>query len=146
MLALPKMAPLPMFDGAPGSAVNARASWLAGRPVHGDVLLSYTKIRHTRWLVPAVVASSDFTEEVFWQWLHGLLPEVEHVDRGAHSLISRLPHIYRWDSLTVAPCIACNRGEQSLHMSTSMDRRQQCSLQTVLGSSSLAACLPNFCY
>ena len=111
VLFLPEMVLSSMSDVAAGSAINARASWLAGRPVHGDVLLSYTKIRHTRWLVPAVVASSDFTEEVYWQWLHGLLPEVDHVDRGAHSLISRLPKIYRCGRLVVGACIASASGD-----------------------------------
>lgn len=77
------------------AAFNARASWLAGRPVCGDVMLSYTKIRHTSWVVPAVFVSSDFTEEVFWQWVHGLLPEVDHVNRAGSSLVSRLPQIFR---------------------------------------------------
>ena len=82
-----------------GAEVNARASWLAGKPVHGDAMLSYTKIRHTRWLVPAVVVSSDFTEEVFWQWVHGLLPEVEHVNKAGNSLVTRLPQIFRWAAM-----------------------------------------------
>ena len=77
------------------AAFNVRASWLAGRPVHGDVMLSYTKIRHTSWLVPAVFVSSDFTDEVFWQWVHGLLPEVDHVNRAGSSLVSRLPQSFR---------------------------------------------------
>ena len=63
------------------TALNARASWLAGRPVFGNALLTYTKIRHCAWLVPAVVFSSDFTLELFWEWVHGLLPEVEHANR-----------------------------------------------------------------
>lgn len=82
-------------QNTPKAAINARASWLAGRLVHRDAILSYTKIRHTAWLVPAVVVSSEFTEEVFWQWLHGLLPEVEYANRAGNASVSRLPHIYR---------------------------------------------------
>ncbi|DBA85019.1 TPA: hypothetical protein ACH3X2_005752 [Trebouxia sp. C0005] len=77
------------------SSLNARASWLAGKAVHGDAFLTYTKIRHNGWLVPAVVVNSDFTLDVFWQWVHGLLPEVEHVNRAANALVSRLPAIFR---------------------------------------------------
>ena len=78
------------------TALNARASWLTGRPVFGDALLTYTKIRHTAWLVPAVVFSSDFTLDVFWEWVHGLMPEVEHVNRGTNALVTRLPTVFRW--------------------------------------------------
>ena len=78
------------------SSFNARASWLAGKPVHGNAFLTHSKIRHTGWLVPAVVVNSDFTLDVFWQWVHGLLPEVEHVNRAANALISRLPSVFRW--------------------------------------------------
>lgn len=77
------------------TALNARASWLAGRPVFGNALLTYTKIRHCAWLVPAVVFSSDFTLELFWEWVHGLLPEVEHVNRGMNALVTRLPTVFR---------------------------------------------------
>ena len=77
------------------SSLNARASWLAGRPVHGNALLTYTKIRHTAWLVPAVVFSSDFTLDVYWEWVHGLLPELEYVNKGTNALVSRLPTVYR---------------------------------------------------
>ncbi|KAL0050416.1 hypothetical protein WJX82_010839 [Trebouxia sp. C0006] len=77
------------------SSLNARASWLAGRPVHGDAFLTHSKIRHNGWLVPAVVVNADFTLKVFWQWVHGLLPEVEHVNRAANALVSRLPAIFR---------------------------------------------------
>ena len=79
------------------SSLNARASWLAGKPVHGNAFLTHTKIRHNGWLVPAVVVNSDFTLDVFWQWVHGLLPEVEHVNRAANALVSRLPTVFRWD-------------------------------------------------
>ena len=78
------------------SSFNGRASWLAGKPVHGNAYLTYTKIRHTGWLVPAVVFNSDFTLEVFWQWVHGLLPEVEYVNRAGSALVSRLPSVFRW--------------------------------------------------
>ena len=78
------------------SSLNARASWLAGKAVHGDAFLTHTKIRHNGWLVPAVVVNADFTLDVFWQWVHGLLPEVEHVNRAADALVSRLPAIFRW--------------------------------------------------
>ena len=77
------------------TSFNARASWLAGKAVHGSAFLTYTKIRHTGWLVPAVVFSSDFTLDVFWQWVHGLLPEVEYVTRSSSALVSRLPTVYR---------------------------------------------------
>lgn len=78
------------------SSFNARASWLVGKPVHGNAYLTYTKIRHTGWLVPAVVFNSDFTLRVFWQWVHGLLPEVEYVNRAGSALVSRLPCVFRW--------------------------------------------------
>lgn len=78
------------------SIFNARASWLVGKPVHGNAYLTYTKIRHTGWLVPAVVFNSDFTLGVFWQWVHGLLPEVEYVNRAGSALVSRLPCVFRW--------------------------------------------------
>ena len=81
---------------ATASSLNARASWLAGKPVHGDAFLTHTKIRHNGWLVPAVVVNADFTLDVFWQWVHGLLPEVEHVNRAANALVSRLPAVSRW--------------------------------------------------
>ncbi|KAL3161025.1 hypothetical protein ABBQ38_009409 [Trebouxia sp. C0009 RCD-2024] len=77
------------------SIFNARASWLVGKPVHGNAYLTYTKIRHTGWLVPAVVFNSDFTLGVFWQWVHGLLPEVEYVNRAGSALVSRLPCVFR---------------------------------------------------
>ena len=85
------------------SSFNARASWLAGRPVHGNAFLTHSKIRHTGWLVPAVVVNSDFTESVFWQWVHGLLPEVEHVNKAANALVTRLPTEFRW-VLIPFPC------------------------------------------
>ena len=78
------------------STFNARASWLVGKPVHGNAYLTYTKIRHTGWLVPAVVFNSDFTLRLFWQWVHGLLPEVEYVNRAGSALVSRLPCVFRW--------------------------------------------------
>lgn len=78
------------------STFNARASWLVGKPVHGNAYLTYTKIRHTGWLVPAVVFNSDFTLRVFWQWVHGLLPEVEYVNRAGSALVSRQPCVFRW--------------------------------------------------
>lgn len=77
------------------SSFNPRASWLAGKPVHGSAFLTYTKIRHNGWLVPSVVFSSDFTLEVFWHWVHGLLPEVEYVSRAGSALVSRLPRVFR---------------------------------------------------
>ncbi|KAL3162894.1 hypothetical protein ABBQ32_009341 [Trebouxia sp. C0010 RCD-2024] len=77
------------------STFNARASWLVGKPVHGNAYLTYTKIRHTGWLVPAVVFNSDFTLRVFWQWVHGLLPEVEYVNRAGSALVSRQPCVFR---------------------------------------------------
>lgn len=83
-------------DTTDPSTFNARASWLAGKAVHGNAFLSYTKIRHTGWLVPAVVFNSDFTLEVFWPWVHGLLPEVEYVNKASSALVSRLPTVFRW--------------------------------------------------
>ena len=78
------------------TALNARASWLAGRPVFGNALLTYTKIRHCAWLVPAVVFSSDFTLDLFWEWVHGLLPEVEHANREMDAGVTRVPTFFRW--------------------------------------------------
>lgn len=86
------------------SNFNPRASWLAGKPVHGNAFLTYTKIRHTGWLVPAVVFNSDFTLEVFWQWMHGLLPEVEYVNRAGSALVSRLPSVFR-SVIDILQCI-----------------------------------------
>ena len=82
------------------SHFNARASWLADKPVYGSAFLTYTKIRHTGWLVPAVVFNSDFTLDLFWQWVHGLLPGVEYANKAGSAFISRLPTVFRW----VLPC------------------------------------------
>ena len=93
------------------SSFNPRASWLAGKPVHGDAFLTYTKVRHNGWLVPAVVFDSDFTLEVFWQWAHGLLPEVEFVNRASSALISRLPSVFRWVRDTHPAMHLCSAGQ-----------------------------------
>ena len=84
------------------SSFNARASWLADKPVLGNVFLTHTKIRHTGWLVPAVVFNSDFTLDLFWQWVHGLLPEVEYANKAGSALVNILPTVFRW----VLPCLS----------------------------------------
>ena len=73
-----------------------RASWLAGAPVHGPGLVTYSRLRMCQWMTPTLCFSASFTLPLFWAWVRGLLPQVAHcLARGGHAHISRLPTTYR---------------------------------------------------
>jgi len=78
--------------GGPGAppALNARASWLARRPVHGDALLSAVRLRPNEWGTP-VVKYGAFALRDYAPWAAAGLPASEHGGRVGMPLLACLP-------------------------------------------------------
>jgi len=78
--------------GGPGAppALNARASWLARRPVHGDALLSAVRLQPNEWGTP-VVKHGAFALRDYAPWAAAGLPASEHGARAGMPLLACLP-------------------------------------------------------
>ena len=83
------------------SPLNLRASWLAGRPVRGDAVLSAVRLRPNEWGTPAVKYGSFSTTE-YALWAAATLPAGQHGARVGMPLLACLPQLYT----CAPPCLA----------------------------------------
>ena len=94
-----------MYSGPVGSrSLNQRASWLMGRQVHGDALVSYCRLRPCEWRTPSVKWAS-FPLPLFWAWAGAGMPGPEYAHKCNMPLIATLPHTYR-SGLSVMHCVS----------------------------------------
>ena len=95
-----------MYSGPVGSqSLNQRASWLMGRQVHGDALVSYCRLRPCEWRTPSVKWAS-FPLPLFWAWAGAGMPGPEYAHKCNMPLIANLPHTYR-SGLSIQAVCTC---------------------------------------
>lgn len=84
-----------MYSPYGSTLLNQRASLLAGKVVHGDALLSFTKIRPNEWRTPCM-KWEPFTLAMYRAWLGSALPTAHYASTCSMPLLAALPPAYRY--------------------------------------------------